>query len=34
MILRYIFRTVFIWLIARVLGRYLPFLRRLPGLFR
>ncbi len=34
MILRYIFRTVLFWLIAKVLGRYLPFLRRLPGLFR
>ena len=34
MIFRYIFRTVLLWLIAKVLGRYLPLLRRLPGLFR
>jgi hypothetical protein len=28
MILRFLFRTVILWLLAKVLGRFLPILRR------
>jgi hypothetical protein len=34
MILRFLFKTVLLWLITKVLGRFLPILRRIPGLFR
>ena len=34
MIFRFLFRTVFLWILTKVLGRFLPILRRLPGLFR
>lgn len=34
MIFRFLFKTVFLWILTKVLGRFLPILRRLPGLFR
>jgi hypothetical protein len=34
MIFRFLFKTLLLWLIAKVFGRWLPVLRRLPGLFR
>jgi len=31
MIFRFLLKTVLFWVLGRVISRYLPFLRRIPG---
>ena len=31
MIFRFLLKTVLVWILGRIIGRYLPVLRRIPG---